>query len=703
VFASFVLSTLLLAAATASAQDYPTGFPRNSMAPDGPDVMDVTPDMIGEHEVALRRLAAEIGPDVATEASPTGEPVEIGGELGLTVADFVYGDYDETFVAVLEGTHGIIMIEQAAYENYDAATDEFVFPNPSGVWRTEDRISMAQLEDMLTEFDEVIYPTDTSIFGQHVARGAEGQKVWMLIHNIRDEAYYIEGQESYVAGYFSSAEDWMNNRNMIHIDSYDWANRVGSDGARPYLYEGVFAHEFEHLIHFDQDPDEPSWIDEGMADMAGFMCGYGHSAGHIAYYMVYFPVTALTFWGGGLESYGASYLFALYMYEQFGGAEFISALVQEQANGIEGVENTLAAFGFDLTFDEVFDTWTIANYVDDTRGDGRYGYESLDIGSIDTWGYTIPYSLRNYWFGPPATRPFALPSWWLAGPEPMPYTAHYYWMQNPKAATAWLDGADFAGTPAFSGTYEWYSGMGNWAWRNVHRTIDVPATGATLSFVTTYSIEEDWDYAYVEVYDHSTGEWTTLDSTAPMANDVVFAQDNPNTPLDREPMTYAAAGRWHAFTGRSDGWVPVTMDLSPFAGHAIDLYFTSWQDGAYTEDMIYVDDISIPELGIFDDVEAGEGGWTAEGWIVTDGIVPNGFAVTTIDTKWVSEARYPAPADNSATRLHAVQTMDPDPDGWVGEMTLPATPAASGRVQVTIVTNHADHLAASPFSIGFEW
>ena len=84
----------------------------------------------------------------------------------------------------------------------------------------------------------------------------------------------------------------------MHIDSFDWLNRTGPDAARPFMYEGTFAHEFEHLIHFDIDPDEPSRIDEGLADLAGFLCGYGHSEGHVAYYMVYHPFTPLTFWGG---------------------------------------------------------------------------------------------------------------------------------------------------------------------------------------------------------------------------------------------------------------------------------------------------------------------------------------------------------------------------------------------------------------------
>ena len=225
------------------------------------DTMGVTPEMLGEKEVAMRKRAVEVGSAVATGASPYGDPATIGGELIITVSDMGAGiDYDETFVVIMDGTHGIILIEKAAYDGYDAVTDEYVFPNPHGIWRTEDRISTAKLPYLLAEFDDNIYPTDTAIFGQHLFRGDEGQKVWILIHNIRDESYY-EDFQFYVAGYFSSSEDAQNNKNMMHIDSYDWNNRVGPGVARPYLYEGVFAHEFQHLNHFDQDPDEPSWVD----------------------------------------------------------------------------------------------------------------------------------------------------------------------------------------------------------------------------------------------------------------------------------------------------------------------------------------------------------------------------------------------------------------------------------------------------------
>jgi hypothetical protein len=701
-----LVAGMLVAAVPAAADGHPFEFPRNTMAPPGLDPMDATVEMLGEDEIAIRKLAAEIGPAAATGASPAGSPAVIGDEIVITVSDFHLDiDYDETFVVLLDGTHGIILIEKAAYDNYDTGTDEYVFPNPFGCWRDEDRISTGQLTYLLDQFDTVIYPKVGEVYGEPLPRGDEGQKVWILIFNIRGTSYYDCAATSYIAGYFSASESAENNKNIMHIDTYDWANRTGPGVNRPYLYEGTFAHEFEHLVHFDIDPDEPSWVDEGLADMAMFLCGYGHSSGHIANYLVYHPITSLTFWGGGLEDYGASYLFQLYLFEQFGGAAFTSALVQEQANGIEGIENTLRAFGYRQKFETIFDYWMVANYVDDTRKkNGKFGYYSLDIGTIDSWGYSIEYALHwllPAWYGlagPPQIAPFSESSAWFFGIEPQPYTAHYYRYNSDFDTEIVLDGDDFAGTTAYSGSYEWYSDAEAWAWRSFYQSFDIPGGGATLDFMTYFEIEGNWDYGYVEVHDLDTDEWYTLDAPGTV-NTVVHAQDNPNTPAGREPTDYEAAGRWHAFTGYSGGWVPVSMDLTPFAGHTIDVYFTTWQDGAFTLQMMYVDDIAIPELGFFDDVEAGEDGWTSTSWYVTDGILDNGYAAGVIDVKWVPTARYPEPAGNNAMKLRRGKAMKVDPDTQSGVLLAPETPVESGRVQVIVVTNHADHILSGHYDL----
>ena len=669
----------------------------------GPEAIDATAEMLGDDEIAMRKRAAEVGAAVATGASIIGDPATIGEELTINVADFVFGDYDENFTVIMEGTHGIILIESDAYDNYDSGTDEYVFANPSGTWRAEDRISTDQLAYLLDQFDSNIYPAVTGVFGDLLPRGDEGQKVWVLIHNIRDDAYYGDF-EYYVAGYFSSSENADNNKNMFHIDSYDWGNRTGPDGLRPHLYEGTFAHEFEHMIHFDVDPDEPSWVDEGLADLASYLSGYGHSDGHIDYYLRRHWYTPLTFWGGGLEDYGASYLFQLYLFEQFGGADFVSALVEEQANGIEGIENTLAAFGFTESFDEIFDAWTIANYVDDTsKAGGKYGYETLEMGGADTRYHTLEYWMKEYhqiyedFYGYVILFPFYetpfQETWWqfAVWGDPLPYTAQYFRFNSQKAANVWLDGQESTGITPYSGMYEWFSESSAWAWRSFYQTFDIPAGGATLNFMTIYDIEEDWDYGYVEVHDLTTDEWYTLeDLNGHTVTTDPNGQDNPNVPDGREPRDYEAAGRWNAFTASSGGWISVSMDLTPFAGDSIELHIRLWQDGAFTLMNMFVDDISIPEIGFFDDVESGEDGWTTDGWVVSDGLFANGWDMTVFDFK----------AKDNGMELGGIWEAEVDFATQDGEVKVPATPHKSGRLSVAVVANHANHILANYYTMG---
>jgi len=584
---------------------------------------------------------------------------------------------------------------------YDAVTDEYVFNNskyPTGGWTPEDRISTAQLTYLMNEFDNTIYPTMTSTFGFPDPRPPGEYKIYILIMNIRDPSYYDASVGWYVAGYFSWGEDSAANKNMIHIDSFDWANRVGPGVDRPYLYEGVFAHEFEHLIHNDIDADEESWVDEGLADMAAYMCGYGHDTGNIANYFAYHPWTSLTFWGGNLENYGCCYLFQLYLWEHFGGTSFTVDLVHNQLNGIEGVEDTLHDHGYMISFDQVFHDWTIANYIDDLSiGDGKYGYYTLDIPSKDTWGYSIQYFLWNWWVGMEFNRGFGWQASWWPGTV-QPYTANYWEFGFTPAGQEvnFLYGGDaYSGVPAHSGIYHWYGGMGNWAWRKLSQVFYSVPAGAKLKFWTNYEIELDWDYAYVEVHDLTDDTWTTLPGLYTTTT-LPQIQDNPNVPAGREPMDYFDAGKWNAFTGFSLGYYQEEMDLSDFAGHDIELHFVYWTDGAYNEPGVYIDDIEITGGYFFDDVEAGENGWTYQGWMRTKQTDwANTWEGEVIDVTGIQPYRNPSCRYNMRTgkmlnfqpgKLHNVW------DITGGSLTIPKEYVNTGHKFVVVFWNAAPHI-----------
>ncbi len=110
-----------------------------------------------------------------------------------------------------------------------------------------------------------------------------GDNIVTLIDNVRDDNFYdTDNQEglTYIAGFFSTQFNDLLNRNVMSIDAFDWLHRTTQDPpnepvpgdlctsapARPFLYEGVFAHEYQHLLESYEDPNEFTWVNEGLAD-----------------------------------------------------------------------------------------------------------------------------------------------------------------------------------------------------------------------------------------------------------------------------------------------------------------------------------------------------------------------------------------------------------------------------------------------------
>lgn len=612
-----------------------------------------------------------------------------GWEVGV-IDDYMGGFYNLTFEKIVTGTHGNIWVGLSPdvwagddpgeeYQDYfdekdplDPLDDTWNFAYP---WSWQgmpnnysdlsqgyylypdyyDWVTREQLEYMMDEFDNNIHEKVTTHFGMYADRPGplNDYKVQILIFNIRDGLFWEpETAPWFIMGYFWSFASNENNANIFHMDCYQWWRRAGDNpvcpppyqdlSPKPNQYEGTFAHEFQHLVHNDVDPDEYPWVDEGCATLAEWLCGYGFSPGHISEYLINFWNTPLTAWGDTLADYGASFLWTFYMYEHYGGASIIWDLVHEQENGIAGWNAVIKKYAKWKDFDDIFQDWAIANYLDDPsfRG-GKYGYYALDLPSADSDGYDIPYVMFLWdYFNPGAFN-------WFVSSYPhegydypygasQPYVVNYveFHPGEKSLIKVEFDGDDNSGIPAYSGTYEWHSGGEAWSWFTLGQSFTVDDPTATLTFWTYYEIETDWDYGYVEVYDHDLGQWFTL-ASANTTDTLPWAQDNPYTPDEREPfMYYYVYDDWNALTGFSGGWYQESMDLSMFLGHTIDLYFTYWSDGLYQELGWYVDDIEVTGVTapLFDDVESGEGNWNVNyGWQITDGLIEHDFKVSFVE------------------------------------------------------------------------
>ena len=151
------------------------------------------------------------------------------------------------------------------------------------------------------------------------------------------------------------------------------------------------------------------------------------------------------------------------------------------------------------------------------------------------------------------------------------------------------------------------------------RTFDLSGVDeAVLQFWTWYDIEEDWDFAYVEV---STDGGQTWDIT-------------PGRYTTTENKSGNSFG--HAWTSNSGGgdtpeWIQEEVDLSAYAGQVIDVRFEYITDDAINQVGFLVDDIAIPAVGYLDDAEAGDGEWVAEGFVRMDNVLPQRYVVQTIE------------------------------------------------------------------------
>jgi len=83
---------------------------------------------------------------------------------------------------------------------------------------------------------------------------------------------------------------------------------------RPYLARGTLAHEFQHLIHFGADPDEESWVNEGLSGYAEALTGFPETDTSMVDAFLRQPDFDLTVWPvqAGAANYGATYLFAAF-------------------------------------------------------------------------------------------------------------------------------------------------------------------------------------------------------------------------------------------------------------------------------------------------------------------------------------------------------------------------------------------------------
>jgi hypothetical protein len=452
-------------------------------------------------------------------------------------------------------------------------------------------------------FEKETYPTNRRFFGSEWTPGVDND-LHISIFN---------GNVPGVGGYYSSADEYSylvnpysNEREMFYINL---------DNAQPGndYYDGILAHEFQHMIHWYTDRNEDTWVNEGCAELATYLNGYDVGAADRIF--SHTPDTQLTAWADDPNlagpHYGGSYLFMVYFLERFGN-EVLRQVVASKADGIAGFDEVLADREPGVVFEDVFADWLIANYLDDTTlGDSRYGYRGLEIerAIVDaTYSqYPVQSAATVHQYGADYIELQA-----GGGDVVVHFTG--------STVTRLMD------NEAYSGSYQWWSNRGDESDTTLTRAFDLTGLEqATLQAWLWYDIEEDYDYAYVEVstdggqtWDVLPGRYTTdYNPTGNSFGQAYTGKSGVEADASEDPDT-------------KPQWVLEEMDLTPYVGQQILLRFEYITDDAYNSPGFCVDDISIPELGYHYDAED-DGGWEALGFIRTDNTLSQRYLVQIIE------------------------------------------------------------------------
>jgi hypothetical protein len=586
--------------------------------PPASDTRELTRTKLDVSGLTLRRAAAE---RTRRAAAPTPEVGTVREWLGLD--DIAGSLYRKDYTLRGVGEHVEVWV-----------ADDLAFP--AGDCRPASSVTITdrQVGDLIREFDGTIWPKETAAFSTPRDRDGTdplltggdytgaGDKTVTLIDNVRDKNFHeFPDSPTYIAGFFSAQLNSLVDRNVMTIDAYDWEHRTGaappdeptgdlctSRPARPRMYEGTFAHEWQHLLQSYTDPVEDLWINEGLSDYAQTLVGYVdgnatiHHPGsdsHLTCFQGFGlvrtpfntnprdcggPQNSLNLWDEGrpaevLADYGNAYQFMLYLRDRFGPAVLERLHRDGTAQGLAGVA---AALGPTVKLPAVIHDFQTMTLVDKVVGDTPDG---VMVG-VPRAKVTSPSVRSTVNLANPAAFDY---------PGAAPNGADYVRLRD--ATGRFLSGAELTGV-RFSGgrtlppkPLQWtvrdgalFSGDTTLLDSTAVVTVPVPARDPVLRLRTKYTTEQGYDYGYVVVSTNGGRTYTAVagDATVPA----------PSGP---------------ALEGDSGGLVRRTYDLSAYAGKKVLLGFR------------YVTDAS-----------KNEGGWlideaTVGGLTVTDGTALTGF------------------------------------------------------------------------------
>lgn len=462
-------------------------------------------------------------------------------------------------------------------------------------WWFEDGtdVDQGKIESEARQFESQIYPLNRLLFGDPWTPGIDGDPRIFILHQ--------KSIGGYAVGVFSPKDECprrlcpnSNQREMIYVG----LDNGEIDSPRQLT---VIAHEFQHLIQYNNDGNEERWLDEGLAQLAEHLNGFNprYIANSNLRDFLRNTNFQLNSWPYRLDvdpavNYAVGYIFCVYLYQRF-GTSFIQYLARSPYKGLASIEEALRAQKTGVTLDDVFADWTVTNYVNSPYvGDGRYYYQSL---KLPQRADTVDLSPRD-----PRSA------------ELNEYGADYLQLDGAGNYTLNFEGdttVRLTDVLPTSGSWMWWSYNEERGIARLERDFDLTnAQEPKLTFKAWWDLRDQ--SAWVDILASTDGgkDW-----------DLLKTNSTSNCRL---------LGNVPCYRGRSKDWSPQTVDLSDYAGQKIRLRIEYVTDRPPEGEGMYIDDFALSAIGYKDDVETANGGWKTQGFVRVQSDLPQHWAVNVI-------------------------------------------------------------------------
>lgn len=447
-------------------------------------------------------------------------------------------------------------------------------------------VATADVQSAADQFEKSVWPTVTGAFGLPPTPGVDGDPRIIVLQSDLGGG---------VGGYFSEDDEYLKSvRPLSNEAEMVYLSRTLTPGGA--AFNVVLAHEFQHLIHFQDDRDEDAWVNEGLAEDASMLVG-GAASTIDSFQSA--PQTQLNNWDteNSLAHYGAGAAFFRYLTSRFGGDSSYGKIAKEPGDGGAGVDQFLAAEGQKLRFPGVFADWIAANILDDPSGPYANPAHPMKMRIDKTLAPGTPGHGSATQFG-----------------------TDYYRLQL-AAVQNTLSFSGDANVPVIPAQSQ---PSGPMFWGNARDSIDttltreVDLTGATnpvLIYKAWFDIERWFDWGYVSVSTDGGATWTALPGQA-------TSTDNP---------LHTAYGP--GYTGESGGgdapaWVDERIDLARYAGQKVLLRFEYITDGETHGEGFAVANLAMSGAPSAGDVASG---WKSDGWVRLDQDLDQTYVVRLIE------------------------------------------------------------------------